>query len=391
MLETYKSRFQDWSEACEYANECALDPSLLRPTESSVCLLLTAVIALFFWRVNGWRAEERAKLSASASDGITHHLSLRERLSPSLLGDAATASFVSAISALANISGLQFLLFPELGALTSEIVAKPRGVWANSPLMLVVTPFLAGMVGTLATQQAPYGLMSIVFTVTAAILVIRMLGSPITPAISAGLLPLTLGETSWWYAPSLLVGTGLLAGVSMVRQRLFPLSPEPLISDGQPSGLHGSPSAPVSWFPFFAVFMLMIASGASLTGVRFLLFPPLAVIAFEMFAHASACPWAQRPLMLPVVCGLTAAAGVVIVGWLGTGVVAVALTVICGTALLRVLALHVPPAIAVGLLPFVLQHPDHHFSLAVIAGTAMLSITFLLWQGLTAGSADLSS
>jgi hypothetical protein len=51
--------------------------------------------------------------------------------------------------------------------------------------MLMATPFLAGLAGTLITNTLPYGMASIVISVGAAILVIRLLKSPIAPAISA--------------------------------------------------------------------------------------------------------------------------------------------------------------------------------------------------------------
>jgi hypothetical protein len=51
--------------------------------------------------------------------------------------------------------------------------------------------------------------------------------------------------------------------------------------------------------PFFLVFLVIALALVQATGWRFLLFPPLVVIAFEMFVHAQACPWAQRPLPFP--------------------------------------------------------------------------------------------
>jgi hypothetical protein len=53
---------------------------------------------------------------------------------------------------------------------------------------------------------------------------------------------------------------------------------------------------------------------AQWSGWRFLLFPPLAVIGFEMFAHSASCPWAGRPLTLPLACALSATGGVAMVG-----------------------------------------------------------------------------
>jgi hypothetical protein len=51
---------------------------------------------------------------------------------------------------------------------------------------------------------------------------------------------------------------------------------------------------------FFSTFLLVGALSATFTGIRFPLFPPLVVIAFEMYAHALICPWAHRPFILPL-------------------------------------------------------------------------------------------
>ena len=123
---------------------------------------------------------------------------------------------------IAASTGLTFVLFPELGALSHDILKRPRGTWARAPWMLVITPFFTGMVGTLITQHFAYGPASVLGITGAAFFIIWLLRSPIAPAISAGLLPLTLGEPSWWYPPSLLVGLVLLAIFPQVWRRIVP-------------------------------------------------------------------------------------------------------------------------------------------------------------------------
>lgn len=373
MLAKIKIFFQDWSEACEYAKECAPDFSVLIKDEQFLTLFLTLAVVAGFWLANLWSLRDIQKPDARHNDRPL------EQAMVSLGPDGRVVGFVTAISALAQITGVRFFLFPEIGALSYEVLRRPNGAWAKAPMMLMLTPFCAGLVGTITTHLFPYGVFSIIINIISGMAIIRLLKSPITPAISAGLLPLTLGDASWWYPPSLLVGTGLLAGVSMLQRRReegYEEKPAPGVKNhGDASGGHDA-----SWIPFLCAFFLLAACSASLSGMRFLLFPPLAVIAVEMFAHAPACPWAQRPLLLPAACGLMIVAGLLIVGWLGTGAVAAALTVILGVSVLRVLALHAPPALAVGLLPFVVPQPDYRYALAVVLGTALLTLVFLLWR-----------
>ena len=384
MLEKIRNWLQDWSDACEYANECAPDLTFLTPYAPKAWLVAAGILALSFWAADIWRLKRLGQHGrAHSHNGHAHDLTLQVHLSPSAFADVATTAFITLISALAQFPGFQLTLFPELGALANDVFRKPQGVWANAPFMLMATPFIAGLAGTLITNMLPYGMASIMISVGAAILVIRFLKSPIAPAISAGLLPVTLGETSWWYPPSLLVGTGLLAGVSYLRRQFLPQQLDPTAKTNLKNDPHTSPLHVNSWVIFFSTFLLVGALSATFTGIRFLLFPPLVVIAFEMYAHALVCPWAYRPLILPAVCGLTAGAGVLLVVSLGAGPEAAALSVICGAVVLRAVHMHIPPAIAVGLLPFIMKNPDQDYVIAVIFGTALLSLSFLLWRIMT--------
>lgn len=45
----------------------------------------------------------------------------------------------------------------------------------------------------------PYGFASMLLIVSAAVILVKLLQSPIAPAISAGVLPVVLGLKSWWY------------------------------------------------------------------------------------------------------------------------------------------------------------------------------------------------
>jgi hypothetical protein len=299
------------------------------------------------------------------------------------VGEALCAGLMALVAFLAQSTGIATILFPELGALSHDVFKRPHGTWARAPLMLVVTPLITGVVGTLVTRTLPYGFVSVLLTIGSAILIIRLMRSPIAPAISAGLLPLTLGVKSWLYLPGLLVGLVLLAGLSLVWRRVVPPPVEPPSSDEATDDLLEEPPVDYSWVPFYFVFLLVAIGLVQLTGWRFLLFPPLVVIGFEMFSHASVCPWAQKPLLMPLACALTGAAGVLLVSLLGAGPLAAVVSVAFGVAVLRVFRLHIPPALAVGLLPMVIPHPTYNFPLAVAAGTALLTASFLIWQALT--------
>ena len=380
MLEAIRGWLQDWSDACEYANECMPDFSFIDAFHPNKWLQSITAIAFIILAINEWRIKHTQHDRTHNLIKPGHNFIFKRIFSGSILGDLATTGYIAIICILAQISDFRLLLFPELGALSNEILRKPKGTWANAPIMLMITPFFTGLIGSLITHHLPYGMPSILLSVFAGIIIIRLLGSPIAPAISAGLLPVTLGETSWWYPCSLLVGTGLLASLSVFQRRLTLSRPHQAPSDIKL--LHHSDTAHsgISWILFFVFFLLTAAYFATQTQIRFLLFPPLIVIAYEMFAHASLCPWAKYPWILPLACGLTACAGVTIVGWLGAGPLAAALAVFYSTVVLRGLDIHIPPVIAVSLLPFVIPHPDYHYVVAVTLGTLLLTIIYSFWR-----------
>jgi hypothetical protein len=137
------------------------------------------------------------------------------------------------------------------------------------------------------------------------------------------------------------------------------------------------------WVPFFVVFLGAAYMLSMATGIRMVLFPPLVVIAFEMFAHADVCPWAQRPILLPAVCTLAAAVGVAALATFGPGVTSTVLAMLFGVVMLRVTRLHAIRALAIALLPQVAIRADWHFPLAVGIGSTLLTASFLLFKKLS--------
>lgn len=132
-----------------------------------------------------------------------------------LLAELATMIFIGVLALLAQASGFIYILFPELGALSYDVLRRPHGTWAQAPTMLVATPMLAGLLGTLVTQHSTYTPLSVLIIVGGVVAIIAALRSPVAPAISAGLLPLALGITSWWYPVSLLIGLTMLVILSL--------------------------------------------------------------------------------------------------------------------------------------------------------------------------------
>ena len=296
------------------------------------------------------------------------------------VGEIVALAYLCAIAGAAKTTGFALLLFPELAALSHNVFTRPRGRWAGQPLRLVLTPTLTAIAGTALTRILPYNVGTILLIVCVSVLIIQLLRSVITPAISAGVLPAVLGVQSWLYPLGILCGLSLLAIMLLVWQRRFTsarASAEGASCEQEDQEAHGRIW---TWLPGLLLFVVATGIPAQLTGLRFVLFPPLIVMAYEMFGHPGECPWKGRPLAFPAACFVAALGGLYAVQFLGTGVIGVAAAVAWGIITLRVFRVEMPPALAVGLIPFVMNGPSFKYVISVGVGTLALSVGDLAWQ-----------
>lgn len=296
--------------------------------------------------------------------------------------DLAIAAFLALITAIANATGMPYVLFPELGALGWVIFGDARHPWARSPALLMLTPFLAAVQGLWITRHLAYGPTAVLLNVGLTLLVIAALRSPIVPALSAGLLPLALGIHTWTYPFSILIGTGGLALLIALRRRWggarqpveAAASSSPLASPPRPALwlLRGGaqPLPPLrEWALPFGVFLLGGLLLVRLIGSPLVLFPPLLVIAFEMIAHRQHCPWRGRYGAVLVVTNAAALVGLTLVKTLGLVPAATCLAALVTLALLKLARLPFPPALGLALLPFVIPQPPLSYPLFTLAGS----------------------
>lgn len=297
-----------------------------------------------------------------------------------LVGELLAIIFMGLVATAAQKTGVALLLFPELAALSHDVFTRPQGKWASQPLRLILTPTLTAIIGLLVTQHAHYGVLSVLLIVLASLAVIRLLRSSIGPALSAGVLPMVLDERHWMYPLAICVGlTGLVLllwawqsyGVSMETEK------EPPKEANIDEALETDPVD--RWWLFNLLgFVLVLSAAGEWTGLRFILFPPLVVMAYEILGHPELPGWMKRPALFPLACFLTASVGILADRFLGGGVTAVVVTVAMSLVLLRVFRMHLPPALAVGLLPFVMTAPNAWYPVSVALGTCTLAVFFLV-------------
>jgi len=302
---------------------------------------------------------------------------IKQRTTAREMAEALAVIYMGIIAFAAHASGVSLLLFPELAALSHDVFTRPKGKWASQPWRLVVTPTATAVVGLFVTRHVRYGAIAIAVIVLLSLLIIKLLRSTIAPAISAGALPMVLGERSWIYPAAIFVGlTGLAAGLTLWR-RFGPGMGTISASEAEESDLVDALEMPPRdrfWLLTLLGFVLVLGVCAQLSGLRFLLFPPLIVMAYEIFGHSEVPGWMARPIFFPLVCLLTASLGTL--AWHGFkgDFVGVVVTMIGSIGILRMFKVHMPPALAVGLLPFVMVAPNLRYPISVTLGTSALTL-----------------
>ena len=82
-----------------------------------------------------------------------------------LAAELITLVYIAAIAEIADATGAFYILFPELGALSHDVFTRPRGTWAEAPVLLAITPVITGAIGIFFTRALPYGYLSVLLTV----------------------------------------------------------------------------------------------------------------------------------------------------------------------------------------------------------------------------------
>jgi hypothetical protein len=221
--------------------------------------------------------------------------------------------------------------------------------------------------------------------VVVSLIVIKLLKSTIAPAISAGVLPMVLSERSWIYPLGIFVGLSLLVLVLLIWKRCAPKAPNLSHEEEIDSKVIDDLETPPHdrfWSIALVTFVLVLGTLSQVTGLFFLIFPPLIVVAYEILGHPEIPHWMERPILFPVISFLTASVGLVFCHVLNAGFVGVIVTMLVSIAILKIFKVHMPPALAVGILPFVMKAPNYRYPLSVLIGTVALMLYFLSYRRL---------
>lgn len=266
----------------------------------------------------------------------------------------ATLLFLTAMAIAAEATGQREIVFPEAGALCVGLWLMPKAVWnvrgRQVPLLLTG----AALIGWGLNLLHPVGFeIRFLLAFCAVVVLLRTVRCNMYPVVSAAMLPVLIGTTSWVYP----VSVGVLSTLLAVGRRWLPQTER---VEYRPYGLR-------HWLRLAAALALIVVVGFAArrvlheawgTRVHYCMVPPLVVTMIEFANRRSG--FRKRPWTVWGLIVVGAAVGTAAELWLHrTAGLPMAVGVACSaTVMLLLFRRYKPfaPALAITLVPLLL--PD---------------------------------
>ncbi len=264
---------------------------------------------------------------------------------------------VLAMLFIAMVFAAKVIIFPEIAALAVGSLVYNEERWVASRLFFWLLPSLSALLGVLINYtNFPLFIKELV-ALFLVLLLLQVFRSQVAPSISAAILPIVLGVHSWLFVLSVTVLTITVTGLHKATKS---------VSSNKSMGLRDRKSL----IEYCLIASLWIVVTYVLP-FHLKVIPPLLVVFYEMI------PKRDRPkkdfIGRGVFLIVVAILGVLVAGLFGQDLVLIGLVDVLLVALLaKRMALRLPPAFAIALLPIVFRGSGLMY-IAVV----MMTILFL--------------
>jgi hypothetical protein len=274
--------------------------------------------------------------------------------------------------ALAHSLGVHAIIFPEGAALVMGIWVLGVPGWAASRWRVAVLPPLCALAGTIIVRSELESWGAAILGAAVALLLLQSLDSRLAPSLSATMLPIVFGVPDWSYPLAVLVICVVIAGAMPWLARRHDRGDQPALPEGGP----GRYPWAIAAAGFIVIVCWVLLGGELLALPVAALAPPLFVSALEWLGQgACTLRLGLRRWLLLVCAGLAGAIAMqlVAVAWVaGTLAVAAAL------GLMWLLSVPHPPALAIALIPQILDDMGPvEYAAAIGAGAGALYLAML--------------
>lgn len=285
---------------------------------------------------------------------------------------------VAAMVLAAELLNEKEIIFPEITALAVGTLVAPKRAWQVSRTRMVALIAVCAVGGVLIVRYIPLPLW-VQLTLAFALCQLLYIFSRTTfaPMISAMVLPVLLGTTSWIYPLSAVVMTGIIVLMQLCFKKCGVCKEESF----KPMPLPGKHDGLDMLLRIGLAGVLIVAAVG--TGWRLCIAPPL-LVAFTEFTRRS-CKARKAPIRAVLLISLCAAAGALCRWGICTALglpltLAAVLATAAALLIMKGMNLYLPPAGALAILPMLLpQESVVLFPLQVTVGASVLMGLALLF------------
>ena len=292
--------------------------------------------------------------------------------------DIMTIALVAAMVGVAELLGEKEIIFPEITALAIGAWIAPQQVWRTNRLRIVLMIAIFAVLGVCLVRYLPLTLYLQVIIAFAIVSVGFLLsGTTFAPVISAMVLPVLLGTTSWVY-PLAATAMALIIVIGqwfLERLGLYPhgeFTPLPLPDQAK-------------WWSLLKRIIIVAVIAALALGLdsRFCIAPPL-LVAFTEFSSPQ-CPGRKHPLKaILLITGCALAGALCRLLFSVTWGLPLTIAAILATAIIiyakRTLKMYLPPAGAIGILAMLIPPGElWWYPVEILVGCTLLLLAALLF------------
>lgn len=305
----------------------------------------------------------------------------------------AALILILGMTIIAEQSGEKEIIFPEILALAVGAWVAEKRPWKTTLLTLWMAPTLAALFGILVmrySQMPTTSMVALAFVFVALLLTAKR--STLMPSISAAILPILIGTTSWIYPLSVCVLTGVISLAVSSVDRFLRHTPQSF-----PQKTVTSPVSFADEFLFWGRLLLIVMGMTFLAlsfKIPFLVAPPLIVTLVEFSLPNSSLR--KHPAKVFLLLGLAAWMGMLSHSFLFLHLgwplwITAAITTTALFLCYELLGMLFPPAAAIALLPTLLPSGQlPHYPWQVMAGTVFFLLTsYLFFRSQRSGGANI--
>jgi len=287
---------------------------------------------------------------------------------------------------ISEYTGEKEIIFPEIAALAIGTWVMKKSAWGNKSFHFWLSPTVAAVTGLVITRFLPYSpFLMIAGAFVLVVLQLKIIGSQVSPSLSAAILPILMHTQSWYYPLSVCILTGIIAfGKKIIddsyKKNHTTYDQIEVFNDRKKIKL--TQEELINWAKIFTS-ILMVSAVALYFHWNYIIAPPL-IVAFVEIAKPKGKLYMKTELVF-ILLVFAAFSGVtwlyVIYYLLHWPIwISAALSIVCILIIFHILRFSFPPAAAITLLPIIIPINNlWTYPGQVLVGGAIFLITNLFW------------